>query len=808
MNTNNIEKKNKIKENSISINEKDKSNIQLYFESSINISEIEGKENERTSKNIITKENNMDISLNSSINLDNESIHQLKKDINNDNNIRKKLTKEDLNNIPLPIFSCIYCSNDYISFRHLLNEILSSKYYNETSIYDMKILNKIINYQPIIDQYNNNFKLLDIIIKNTDYLKKYYSKQNYLTFYKSEKYKKFVLSNNLKIKNYFIQKFENFIIRKKNKDLTNKRINSNKYINKNISYNKLSFHNNNSIGKDNLDKIFGNIKNSNTIGAGTCQGTGSYSSLNNIISYSLINNDNNNNNNNLYFNNINAMENIMEKIEKNEESENDDEGGEEFLNFFGNESQNQEQKKMNKKNISFEDKFYDIWNPDITVIDENENKDNNNNSHFNENKNKNLINKNNLNDSINININENNNSAKMKNSLSHLNNNKINININQIDKLDNNNNTQKIFTERKIKEIKRIFNSPQNSYIQKNKNNNLTINKTKNLCNMNIKKNIVNKTNNNFNYNEDKNNDNHITYDFFKNNLFNFKSFYINKNKNNNLLNLIKNKKNNILDNNILCHTRDLNKETILDKNKNKQKNNKKENEKTKNITINTNSQDTKNLLFLLKYPKLMSRSNKITPNNANINQISPKIIKKPLSSYKNLKNENYIIVKSKGNQNSRNSTSRVNKVIDKTKFSNLSQFYENNIKIYNSRNFANKRKKLLNNKNDYGDLIKSNSAIMKDNQKEKSGMSSSSNFQISKILYKNKANGKINDLMKKINNNFKININDFAFFNKNINEKNNNIKKIKFHFHSPPIISRRNESVYKPLSQKKISIN
>ena len=809
MNTNNIEEINKIKEDSINITGKDKSNIQLYFESSMNISEIEGKENERTNKNII-KENDIDNSLNSYIYLDNLSIHQLHKDINinikNENNIKKKLTKEDLDNIPLPLFSCIYCSNDYISFRHLSNEILSYKYYNETSIYDMKILNKIINYQPIIDQYNNNFKLLDIIIKNTDYLKKYYSKQNCLTFYNSEEYKKFFLANNLKIKNLLLQKCENFIIRKKNKDLTNKRINSNKYINRNISYNRLSFHNNNnSIGKDNFDKIFGNIKNNNNT---IVTGTGSHSSLNNIVSFSLNNNDNNNNNN-LYFNNINIMENIMEKIEKNEESENDDEGGEEFLNFFGNESQNQIQKKMNKQNIIFEDKVYDIWNPDITLInekDENENKDDN------ESKNKNLIdNKNNLSD--NINTNRNNNLYNIKKNLNDdLNNNKIKIN--QIDKLDNNNNTQKIFSERKIKEIKKIFNSPQNSYIQKNKNNNLINNKAKNLCNINIKKNIVNKTNSN--YNEDKNNDNHITYDFFKKkNLFNFKSFYINKNKknsnnNNNLLNLFKNKKNDILDNNeFLCHTKDLNKETNLDKNKYKQKNNKKENEKSKNMTINTNSQDSKNLLFLLKCPKLISHSNKINPINDNINHyLSPKIIKKTFSSYKNIKNENYIIVKSKGENNSRNSTSRVNKIIDKTKYNNLSQFYENNIKIYNSRNISNKRKKILNNNQDFGDLIKSNSVYMNGNQKEKSGFSSSSHFQInlSKIIYNNKDNGKINDLMIKINkkNNFKININDFAFFNKNKNKNKNNMQKIKYNFHSPPLISKRNESASKPLSQKK----
>ena len=43
-------------------------------------------------------------------------------------NQKIKLTKEDLNNIPLPIFSCIYCSNEKISFNHFSQEILSNKY--------------------------------------------------------------------------------------------------------------------------------------------------------------------------------------------------------------------------------------------------------------------------------------------------------------------------------------------------------------------------------------------------------------------------------------------------------------------------------------------------------------------------------------------------------------------------------------------------------------------------------------------------------------------------------------------------------
>ena len=50
-------------------------------------------------------------------------------DIHMNNNIkRKKIKKEDLDNIPIPIFACIYCSNEKVSFNHNINEILENKY--------------------------------------------------------------------------------------------------------------------------------------------------------------------------------------------------------------------------------------------------------------------------------------------------------------------------------------------------------------------------------------------------------------------------------------------------------------------------------------------------------------------------------------------------------------------------------------------------------------------------------------------------------------------------------------------------------
>ena len=759
-------------------------NVQNYFDNSINISEIENKDFEQQKKFDLNEENNIENSL--SCNFEDQSIQQLNKEINTKNNYKKKITKEDLNNIPLPIFSCIYCSNDCISFKHLSNEQLSSKYYIQTSIYDMKILDKLIQFKHIIDQYNKNSPLLDVIIKNSEYLKKFFKREDFINFYKTEKFKSFFSYNNLKIKNFFLQKIEKFIIRKKNKDLTNKKINGNKLIGKNISYNKLSFHNNNSnsIVNENCSNFLGKIKNSNnTFGTGTCQGTGSYSSMNNIISFSLNNNENNNI---LCLNNLNMMENIMEKIEKNEESENDEEGGEEFLNFFGNESQINNE--INKNKISFEDKYYDIWNPDITYIkEENDEKEYEN-------------------------IMSNSNKDNNDNDINCMRNNNINLSGGE----QEDNNSGKIFSERRIKEIKKIFNYSQSSCLKNKK--------------INIKKSEKNKEsfdlnqNNNENLNINNNKDNLITNDYLRNNLLKFKSFYLNKNKKNilninnnnnrNLLNLFNNKKSINLDSKEnLYHTKDLDININIKINKEKRKDNKKIQEKIKNMTINTINHE-KNLLFLIKHPKTTSHSNKLNTKLMHINVISPKFTKKQFSSSKDRRNnknknkENVIIEKPR--EKVRYSTSRVKKFIDKENNYNyiLSDFYENNIQIHNSRNYVIKRKEILGkNINNYNNFLKPNSLLINGGYlREKSGQSSCSNSQInlSNILHKNKDNEKLNELIKRIyKKNYKININDFILSNKKLKEKLNS-QKLNINKINVPIINKRSVSVNRPMLEKK----
>ena len=94
---------------------------------------------------------------------------------------KSRIKKEELNNIPIPIFSCIYCSNEKVSFNHMIKEILEKKYFLLTSIYDIKQINKML--------LNKNIPSL--IVDNREYIKKYY------------KYKeaKILLNIRLKVKN-------------------------------------------------------------------------------------------------------------------------------------------------------------------------------------------------------------------------------------------------------------------------------------------------------------------------------------------------------------------------------------------------------------------------------------------------------------------------------------------------------------------------------------------------------------------------------------------------------------------------------
>ena len=332
-------------------------NNEYFLESSLKLSEIENKENEQVKKlESINSYNFESISIN---------ISKQKPKVNI-KNIKKKITKEDLNNIPLPIFSCIYCSNEKISFNHLITEIIYNKYFLQTSIYDMKSLDEIIKIKTNLYINMRNSPLINLVIKSTEFIRHYYNKNELNKIFESKKIKKIYEENYNKAYCVFIRKLKYKLMIKKRKDFSNNKTCRNKFFLFN-DY-KTSFqkqNNNSSFTNDNLTTN----KNSMTNTTGTI-------SPNIHSSLSLNNNNNDNGNNiNICFNYNNAMESIMEKIEKNEES--DGESEEKFINTILGES-NHSTKRTEKNKISFENKYYDIWNPDITIINDEENEPNTN----------------------------------------------------------------------------------------------------------------------------------------------------------------------------------------------------------------------------------------------------------------------------------------------------------------------------------------------------------------------------------------------------------------------------------------------
>jgi len=114
--------------------------------------------------------------------------------LNDQNNSKqiKKITKEDLKTIPLPLFECLFCADEELSFRHLSNEILSKKYlYNaekkDLILIDFLINNNILNLEENNDDILTNFRiknnidcyrlksLVHTVSKNTEYINKFYN---------------------------------------------------------------------------------------------------------------------------------------------------------------------------------------------------------------------------------------------------------------------------------------------------------------------------------------------------------------------------------------------------------------------------------------------------------------------------------------------------------------------------------------------------------------------------------------------------------------------------------------------------------
>ena len=365
------------------------------FDNSLNISGIvnneENQKNRKYSKNSNTVGKDFSEDLDNFNDLESEStirkisVESIQIDLNNNSDkkqIKKKLTKEDLNNIPLPVFDCIYCTNEKIVFRAFVNNILSNKYLFLTSKYDIDDLTKLIQQQPLIDKNDKKEKLLNIIIKNTEYIKEFYPKEKNFFYFKSQVFNNLCDKFNSENQRSFKQKIEDTLVRKK-KDFYFRGINK---IPKNSMNNKCLFNSTNSL-----------INNCNTL-CGLVESVQQNLANNNIknIYTSCSNNSINFNslslNNNEFVYNSNCKENnldyIVENIEKKEESLNDVDDKDEIIDFFKFDLV----RKISKNDVKWDNKYYNIWNPDISSdsdsdLDENIDIDKKENKNYTNNKN-------------------------------------------------------------------------------------------------------------------------------------------------------------------------------------------------------------------------------------------------------------------------------------------------------------------------------------------------------------------------------------------------------------------------------------
>ena len=288
----------------------------------------------------------------------------------------KKLTKEELDNIPLPVFSCIYCSNMIIALKHLSQEIVTNKYLFQTSIYDIQDINKLIIYQPLIDKDKKNEKLLNIIIKSTEYIYNNYSKENIKNFFSSKNYIDICSNEYINHKKYFSQKIEESIVKKK-KDFYFKGI---KNIPKNSINNRCLF-NSTICLINNCNALSGFVENNNNNYNININKNNNTNNSNLSINFNSISINNNEMGNCLYKDNNNLLVSIVEHIENNnEEEQNELEDKEEFMDLL----ELDEEKKISKDNVVWDNNYFDIWNPIFSDVDSNNDNISNNNDIINE----------------------------------------------------------------------------------------------------------------------------------------------------------------------------------------------------------------------------------------------------------------------------------------------------------------------------------------------------------------------------------------------------------------------------------------
>ena len=217
----------------------------------------------------------------------------------------KKLTKEDLKTIPIPIFECLFCADEFLSFRHYINEIMTVKYLYNVERKDIILIDFLINNNLLELKENKNFivnkfgkrnninlfrisSLIKLLFDNTQYISKYYNIEQ--------------------SKLYLKQK----IIKKKEEKIQNELSSSNKKDNQKTNDNFINFDFSKGKYGDNTIKLFNDDKNK----------------------------------------------------EKNKEEEEDDEGFG-FVRWFDEDCFIDLSRKIKKEDIIFEKKPYNIWENDI-----------------------------------------------------------------------------------------------------------------------------------------------------------------------------------------------------------------------------------------------------------------------------------------------------------------------------------------------------------------------------------------------------------------------------------------------------------
>jgi len=145
------------------------SNIHLHAESNIN--SIEYIDKSKINKKLATQIAKKELVFNTE-----------EKNTNyNEKGKRKSRKKIDLDKTPLPIFACIYCSNENVVFKHMINEILSDKYLHNCSRNDLKNVNILVSTYFVYNLTSVNLEiksLVKLILNYSEYLVKLYSIKN------------------------------------------------------------------------------------------------------------------------------------------------------------------------------------------------------------------------------------------------------------------------------------------------------------------------------------------------------------------------------------------------------------------------------------------------------------------------------------------------------------------------------------------------------------------------------------------------------------------------------------------------------